>query len=54
MIFTRLPLNRLIDVENVFELAGILSFDLWTSNNGRSGGVVFSEGGWAHDAGTND
>jgi hypothetical protein len=32
LIFTRLPLDRLIDVENVLDLAGILLFDLWTSN----------------------
>jgi hypothetical protein len=32
LIFTRLPKDRMQDVENLTDLAGILLFDLWTSN----------------------
>jgi hypothetical protein len=41
MIFTRLPLNHLIDVENVFDLEGIVLFDLWTSNTDAREVLVF-------------
>jgi hypothetical protein len=32
LIFTRLPKDRMRDVENLNDFAGILLFDLWTSN----------------------
>jgi hypothetical protein len=32
LIFTRLPKDRMSDVENLLDLAGMLLFDFWTSN----------------------
>jgi hypothetical protein len=32
LVFTRLPRDRMRDVENLSELAGVFLFDLWTSN----------------------